>query len=100
MFLLPPKILCIASLRKLFLAAAGAKQDGQKSGFILFAFLRYSKEPGLQVFLLKRFVLLMTLTLETPHNTCATALMMNVTPTLVSGAAPITTLRNVGLARN
>jgi hypothetical protein len=42
----------------------------------------------------------MTLTLETPHNTCATALMMNVTPTLVSGAAPITTLRNVGLARN
>ncbi|MFT6721386.1 MAG: hypothetical protein ACJA0J_002192, partial [Bdellovibrionota bacterium] len=39
-FLLPPKILCIASLRKLFLAAAGAKQDGQKSGFILFAFLR------------------------------------------------------------
>ncbi|MFT7225185.1 MAG: hypothetical protein ACI92C_000712, partial [Neolewinella sp.] len=40
MFLLPPKILCIASLRKLFLAAAGAKQDGQKSGFILFAFLR------------------------------------------------------------
>ncbi|MFT6721731.1 MAG: hypothetical protein ACJA0J_002538, partial [Bdellovibrionota bacterium] len=31
---------CIASLRKLFLAAAGAKQDGQKSGFILFAFLR------------------------------------------------------------
>ncbi|MFT4687712.1 MAG: hypothetical protein ACI94D_002681, partial [Neolewinella sp.] len=24
---------------KLFLAAAGAKQDGQKSGFILFAFL-------------------------------------------------------------
>ncbi|MFT4686114.1 MAG: hypothetical protein ACI94D_001073, partial [Neolewinella sp.] len=26
--------------RKLFLAAAGAKQDGQKSGFILFAFLR------------------------------------------------------------
>jgi tRNA splicing ligase len=32
-------ILCIASLRKLFLAAAGAKQDGQKSGFILFAFL-------------------------------------------------------------
>ncbi|MFT4686430.1 MAG: hypothetical protein ACI94D_001389, partial [Neolewinella sp.] len=38
--LLPPKILCIASLRKLFLAAAGAKQDGQKSGFILFAFLR------------------------------------------------------------
>ncbi|MFT4750225.1 MAG: hypothetical protein ACI819_000656, partial [Neolewinella sp.] len=40
LFLLPPKILCIASLRKLFLAAAGAKQDGQKSGFILFAFLR------------------------------------------------------------
>jgi hypothetical protein len=39
LFLLPPKILCIASLRKLFLAAAGAKQDGQKSGFILFAFL-------------------------------------------------------------
>jgi hypothetical protein len=38
LFLLPPKILCIASLRKLFLAAAGAKQDGQKSGFILFAF--------------------------------------------------------------
>jgi hypothetical protein len=27
LFLLPPKILCIASLRKLFLAAAGAKQD-------------------------------------------------------------------------
>ncbi|MFT7224866.1 MAG: hypothetical protein ACI92C_000391, partial [Neolewinella sp.] len=25
----------------LFLAAAGAKQDGQKSGFILFAFLSY-----------------------------------------------------------
>ncbi|MFT6129889.1 MAG: hypothetical protein ACJATN_001614 [Neolewinella sp.] len=40
LFLLPPKILCIASLRKLFLAAAGAKQDGQKSGFILFAFQR------------------------------------------------------------
>jgi hypothetical protein len=39
LFLLPPKIFCIASLRKLFLAAAGAKQDGQKSGFILFAFL-------------------------------------------------------------
>ncbi|MFT5017152.1 MAG: hypothetical protein ACI9G6_001927, partial [Limisphaerales bacterium] len=29
---------------KLFLAAAGAKQDGQKSGFILFAFL--SVGPG------------------------------------------------------
>ncbi|MGK0451571.1 MAG: hypothetical protein ACJAXE_002241 [Neolewinella sp.] len=40
LLLLLPKILCIASLRKLFLAAAGAKQDGQKSGFILFAFLR------------------------------------------------------------
>jgi hypothetical protein len=62
--------------------------------------LEYSKEPGLQVFLLKRFVLLMTLTLETPHSTCAIALMMNVAPTLVSGAAPITTLRNIGLAKN
>jgi hypothetical protein len=52
LFLLPPKILCIASLRKLFLAAAGAKQDGQKSGFILFAFL---KEVYADQILLKRY---------------------------------------------
>jgi hypothetical protein len=48
LFPLPPKILCIASLRKLFLAAAGAKQDGQKSGFILFAFLNYVVAENIQ----------------------------------------------------
>ncbi|MFT4751153.1 MAG: hypothetical protein ACI819_001603 [Neolewinella sp.] len=40
-------MLCIASLRKLFLAAAGAKQDGQKSGFILFAFLSIAVKKSL-----------------------------------------------------
>jgi hypothetical protein len=44
LFLLSRKILCIASLRKLFLATAGAKQDGQKSGFILFAFPKHTYE--------------------------------------------------------